>query len=101
MIFTGGKKMTSYMDHMTAGMTPQDRPVMPADGRFADRHEGGQETAAVSSSDFGGYHVYSGCNHYAPSVRSTTMNMGDYRSCDSCIHQRRDLKCGMAQQTLQ
>lgn len=52
-------------------------------------------------SDFGGYDVSCHCRNYSPKGNVRTLNMGDYKSCDSCVHQRGDTQCGLARQTLQ
>lgn len=48
-----------------------------------------------------GYDVSCHCRNYMPRGAERSFDMSDYRSCDSCLHQRGDQKCGLAQQTLQ
>ena len=55
----------------------------------------------VRASGFGGYDVSCHCKNYSPRGNVRTLNMGDYKSCDSCVHQRGDAQCGLARRTLQ
>ncbi len=57
---------------------------------------------AVRSSYGGGdYEIFCHCRNYLPRNSERSFNMSDYSSCDSCLHQRADQRCGLAQQTLQ
>ncbi len=68
---------------------------MMTDTRFEDRENN------VRASGFGDYDVSCHCKNYSPRGSVRTINMGNYSSCDSCMYQRGDAKCGLAQQTLQ
>ncbi len=54
-----------------------------------------------SSYGGGDYDVFCHCRNYLPRNRERSFDMSDYSSCDSCLHQRTDQRCGLAQQTLQ
>ncbi len=79
-------------------------------GRVRQTDREGMARAAEASYDAdrvrssfgdGNYGVFCHCRNYQPKGRERSFDMSDYQSCDSCLYQRTDQRCGLAQQTLQ